>query len=66
MLGATILNTNTGSGPVHQYDYYETIVASQKVNWRVEDIIGGDKQLDFFATLYARSPCKSRRPFVLE
>ena len=47
MLGATILNTNSGSGPVHQYDYHETIVASQKVNWRVEDIIGGDKKLDF-------------------
>jgi hypothetical protein len=30
-----------------QYDYRETIVASQRVNWRIEDIIGGDKQLDF-------------------
>ncbi len=47
MLGATILNTNAGNGPVHQYDYRETIVASQKVNWRIEDIIGGDKELDF-------------------
>jgi hypothetical protein len=30
-----------------QYDYQDTIVASQKVNWRIEDIIGGDKKLDF-------------------
>lgn len=30
-----------------QYDYRETLAASQKVNWKIEDIIGGDKQLDF-------------------
>ncbi len=30
-----------------QYDYRETIVASQRVNWNIEDIIGGDKTLDF-------------------
>lgn len=30
-----------------QYDYRETLVASQKINWRIEDIIGGDKKLDF-------------------
>jgi hypothetical protein len=30
-----------------QYDYRETLAASQRVNWRIEDIIGGDKQLDF-------------------
>ena len=29
------------------YSYQATLAASQKVNWRVEDIIGGDKQLDF-------------------
>lgn len=37
------LQTETG----HQYDYRETLAASQKVNWRIEDIIGGDKKLDF-------------------
>lgn len=31
----------------HQYKYEETLAASQKVNWRIEDIIGGDKRLDF-------------------
>jgi hypothetical protein len=29
------------------YDFRETLVVSQKVNWRIEDIIGGDKTLDF-------------------
>jgi hypothetical protein len=30
-----------------QYSYRETLTAAQKINWRIEDIIGGDKQLDF-------------------
>jgi hypothetical protein len=47
-----MLGTNTSSnyetvGAVATYDYRETLDASLKVNWRVEDIIGGDKQLDF-------------------
>jgi hypothetical protein len=29
------------------YSYQATLAASQKINWRIEDIIGGDKQLDF-------------------
>jgi len=29
------------------YSYEATLAASQKVNWRIEDIIGGDKRLDF-------------------
>jgi len=29
------------------YNYQETLGASVKANWRVEDIIGGDKRLDF-------------------
>ncbi|HEY0365919.1 MAG TPA: diiron oxygenase [Pyrinomonadaceae bacterium] len=31
----------------HGYSYEAALAASRKVNWRVEDIIGGDKQLDF-------------------
>jgi len=46
MLGATIIDGGSDTESV-QYDYRETIVASQKVNWRIEDIIGGDKKLDF-------------------
>lgn len=30
-----------------QYNYKDTLAASQKINWKIEDIIGGDKQLDF-------------------
>jgi hypothetical protein len=30
-----------------KYSYRETLEASQKVNWRIEDIIGGDKRLNF-------------------
>jgi hypothetical protein len=30
-----------------RYSYQETLAASQKANWRLEDIIGGDKRLDF-------------------
>lgn len=46
MLGATTFNEYAISGDA-SYGYRETIAASQKVNWRIEDIIGGDKKLDF-------------------
>ena len=46
MLGATISNKSTTLRDA-SYGYRETITASNKVNWRVEDIIGGDKKLDF-------------------
>lgn len=29
------------------YSYSETLATSEKINWRIEDIIGGDKRLDF-------------------
>lgn len=47
MVGAITLSNIPGVTPAHPYDYRETIVASNKVNWRIEDIIGGDKKLDF-------------------
>jgi hypothetical protein len=31
----------------HQFNYRDTLAASEKSRWRVEDIIGGDKKLDF-------------------
>ena len=31
----------------HNYSYEGTLQDSLKVNWRVEDLIGGDKKLDF-------------------
>jgi len=30
-----------------RYSYKETLEASDKIGWRVEDVIGGDKRLDF-------------------
>src|SRR4030095_8045619 len=31
----------------HRYTYRQALAASEKIDWRVEDIIGGDKRLDF-------------------
>jgi len=44
MLDTVVTNAK---GRVDQYDYAETLATSQKVNWKIEDIIGGDKKLDF-------------------
>jgi hypothetical protein len=44
MLGTTLATSTVSNGA---YDYRETLVASQKVNWNLDDIIGGDKKLDF-------------------
>src|SRR5918993_5936773 len=37
------------------YSYRAALAASQKVNWRIEDIIGGDKRLDFSKPLMPES-----------
>jgi hypothetical protein len=31
----------------HNYSYQDTLEASERIHWRVEDIIGGEKRLDF-------------------
>lgn len=31
----------------HGYTYQDTLAASERTSWRVEDLIGGDKRLDF-------------------
>src|SRR4051812_28773974 len=46
MLETTVVN-ETLNGSDMSYGYRETLSTSQKVNWRIEDIIGGDKKLDF-------------------
>jgi hypothetical protein len=38
-------NLQTNAMP--QYSFQETLLASQRINWCIENIIGGDKQLDF-------------------
>jgi hypothetical protein len=47
MLIESLKNNNVQTGAVPHYSFKETLVASYKVNWRIEDIIGEDKQLDF-------------------
>jgi len=46
MLGTSV-NTRNSNEFETSYGYRETIVASHRVNWQIEDIIGGDKKLDF-------------------
>lgn len=43
-MNATMKQKTTNN---HGYSYSASLAASQKVNWRIEDVIGGDKQLDF-------------------
>ena len=31
----------------HNYSYQSALAASERIGWKVEDLIGGDKQLDF-------------------
>ncbi len=38
-----------------RYSYKETLFASQKANWRIEDIIGGDKRIGFDQPLMPES-----------
>jgi len=37
----------TAAPRTHSYNYRDTLAASLKIGWRIEDIIGGDKRLDF-------------------
>ena len=39
----------------HHYTYEACFAASQKINWTIEDIIGGDKTLDFSKPFLAES-----------
>ncbi len=38
----------------HGYTYQDTLATSEKIKWRIEDIIGGSKSLDL------------RKPFIPE
>ena len=46
MLVEAVKNNNVNTGALG-FSFRETLVASQRINWRIEDIIGGDKKLDF-------------------
>ena len=43
-----MINTTQITRPKnHNFNYRDALAASEKIGWRVEDIIGGDKRLDF-------------------
>jgi hypothetical protein len=46
-MNATIENTKETNHSWPNYSYQAALEASDKINWRVEDLIGGDKRLDF-------------------
>jgi hypothetical protein len=50
--GGTMITTH--------YNYQETLAASVKANWRIEDIIGGDKRLDFTKAFMPDSLARTR------
>lgn len=39
--------TETKTPNHHGYSYQAALTAAQKINWLIEDIVGGDKRLDF-------------------
>lgn len=64
MLDAIVGQTNKVLIP--KYDYRETIVASQRVNWAIEDIIGGDRKLDFSKRFMPESLAKVEKISFLD
>src|SRR5215468_6232939 len=54
----TVRSINEGRG---QFDYAETLANSLKVNWKIEDIIGGDKKLDFSKSFMPESLARVER-----
>jgi hypothetical protein len=47
------------------YTYREALAASEKINWLLEDLIGGDKQLDFTKPFMPESLARVERlPFL--
>lgn len=47
MLDTVKVNNSVQPKNATRYNFRDMIVAAQRVNWRIEDIIGGDKKLDF-------------------
>lgn len=44
----------------HQYSYGDALAASQRINWRVEDLIGNDKRLNFAKPFMPESLARTR------
>ena len=63
MLVEAIDNNVKASAPA--FSFRETLVASQRVNWRIEDIIGGDKRLDFTKPFLPESLARTENMYFL-
>ena len=55
-------NVNTG---MLAFSFRETLVASQRINWKIEDIIGGDKTLDFNKPFMPESLARTENMYFL-
>ena len=63
-MSTTIENTKETNHGWPNYSYEATLEASDKINWRVEDLIGGDKRLDFTSRFFRnRSPVARHSTF---
>jgi hypothetical protein len=49
----------------HGYTYQDTLATSEKISWRVEDIIGGSKKLDFAKPFMPESLARTAPLFFL-
>jgi hypothetical protein len=50
----------------HQYTYESALAASQKIMWRIEDVVGGDKRLDFSKPFMPESLARVERLSFLD
>ena len=62
LIEAINTNVNTGALP---FSFRETLVASQRINWRIEDIIGEDKPLDFTKPFLPESLARTTNMYFL-
>jgi hypothetical protein len=58
------INNNVKTG-ARAESFRETLVASQRINWRIEDIIGGDRQLDFTKPFLPESLARTANMYFL-
>jgi hypothetical protein len=49
----------------HHYSYQAALAASERIGWKVEDLIGGDKQLDFTKPFMPESLAQVKQLFFL-
>lgn len=67
MLDTSVMERSSAYVGAASYDYRDTLAASQKVNWQIEDIIGGDKKLDFTKRFMPESLARVEQlPFLNE